>query len=72
MSLYTQLYVYIVCPFQFKTTVLPDERRNPLVLQNYTTLFEMQIKSINYDKLLKFKNDIWKKKPLLPLWRCNG
>ena len=32
---------------------LSEESRNPLVLQSYITLFEMQIKSIIYDKVLK-------------------
>ena len=42
MSLYTQLYVYIVC-LSNSTNALSEERRNPLVAQNYITLFEKQI-----------------------------
>ena len=66
MSLYTQLYVYIVC-LSNSTNALSEERRNPLVVQNYITLFENQIKSVIYHKVLKFEAYIGKKKPLQPL-----
>ena len=33
LSLYTQLYVYILCPFQFNFRPLRNSR-NPLVIQN--------------------------------------
>lgn len=39
MSLYTQLYVYILCPFN-SISALSEESRNPLILQNYITFFE--------------------------------